>query len=291
MILTNSYFSGGGLFDLGLLNGGLHLQQSFEIDPVCCATQRLNFSHEIVECDISNKTVLEDKECAVMVATYPCTRYSTAADLHGTRTGDSLFLHFFRHIALRRPDIYVVENVPGMRKFPIVMEAMSKLPDYYVSVFCPVNADIWLPQKRKRLILIGSQKNFAWRPPYSSKQVMLKDVIDENPDVVIPEYVYKRINGSYRDQPIISDPEKGDLAPTAVAHYAKDQSTRLLKDSRFPHGVRPYSPREYARLQGVPDSFRFSGSRYDIYRQVGNGVPVPMGEWVAQEIQRYFKGA
>jgi DNA (cytosine-5)-methyltransferase 1 len=44
------------------------------------------------------------------------------------RTGDDLFLHFFRHVAIRRPELYVVENVPGMRKFPVVMEAMTKLP-------------------------------------------------------------------------------------------------------------------------------------------------------------------
>ena len=42
---------------------------------------------------------------------------------------------------MQRPEVYVVENVPGMKKFPVVMEAMSKLPDYYVSVFCLVQTD------------------------------------------------------------------------------------------------------------------------------------------------------
>lgn len=287
-ILVNSYFSGAGLFDIGLQKGGLQIQQSFEIDTECCNTQRLNFNHEIVQSDITQKTVLSDKPSDVMCATYPCTKYSTAADLHGTRTGDDLFLHFFRHIAIKRPEVYVVENVPGMKKFPVVMEAMSKLPDYYVSVFCPVNANMWLPQHRKRLILIGSKRNFLWQHPVVSSPVRLKDIIEDNPDVVIPEYVYKRINGEYRDKPIISNPANNDIAPTCVAHYAKDQSTRLIVDKRFPLGVRPYSVREYARLQGVPDSFSFSGSRNDSYRQIGNGVPVQMGEWVAENIKRYF---
>jgi DNA (cytosine-5)-methyltransferase 1 len=287
-MIVNSYFSGAGLFDIGLSLGGLTIQQSFEIDPVCCDTQRKNFSHEIVQSDITQKEVLKDKDCSVMVATYPCTKYSTAADLHGTRTGDDLFLHFFRHIAIKRPEIYVVENVPGMQKFPVVMEAMSKLPNYHVSIFCPVKAEIWLPQRRNRLILIGSKKPFSWKEPFCNKAIRLKDIIEESPEVSLPAYIYTRLNGAYRDRPIVSDPEKDDLAPTCVAHYSKDLSTRLLKDKNFPYEVRPYSVREYARLQGVPDWFEFSGSRSEIYRQIGNGVPVPIGEWVANEIKRYF---
>jgi DNA (cytosine-5)-methyltransferase 1 len=285
---VNSYFSGAGLFDIGLTIGGLNIIQSFEIDSDCCETQKINFSHKINQCDIREKTVLQDDISDVMVATYPCTKYSTAADIHNTRTGDDLFLHFFRHIAIRRPEIYVVENVPGMRKFPVVMEAMSKLPDYYVSVFCPVNANEWLPQHRKRLILIGSKRNFIWRPPLVSNPVKLKDIIEKDVQMDIPDYVYKRLNGSYRDKPIISDPEKGDIAPTCVAHYSKDRGTRLVKDLSFKYGVRPYTVKEYGRLQGVPDWFKFHGSESNKYKQIGNGVPVCLGEWVAENINRYF---
>jgi len=86
-----------------------------------------------------------------------------------------------------------------------------------------------------------------------------------------------------------SNPERGDIAPTCVAHYAKDLSTRLVADKRFPHGVRPYTVREYARLQGVPDTFTFTGSDNDAYRMIGNGVSVPVGEWIGSEIVRYFQ--
>lgn len=287
-ILTNSYFSGAGLMDLGLLRGGLALQQSFEIDPVCCSTLRRNFTHEVAQIDITRKTVAADKRCNVMVATYPCTKYSAIADIHGTRTGDDLFLHFFRHVAISRPDAYVVENVPGMRKFPVVMEAMTKLPEYYVRVVCPVKSEAWLPQRRNRLIIIGSRKQFTWREPAPMVRCKLSDIIEEDPNPEIPDYVAKRMRGGYRDKPIISDPAKNDIAPTCVAHYAKDVSTRLVADSRFPGGARPYTVREYARLQGVPDSFEFSGSNRDAYRQIGNGVSVPVGEWIGRELNRYF---
>jgi DNA (cytosine-5)-methyltransferase 1 len=118
--------------------------------------------------------------------------------------------------------------------------------------------------------------------------VTLADIIEDDPQVEIPEYVLKRLGGAYRDKPIISDPARGDLAPTCVAHYAKDVSTRMVADSRFPHGARPYTVREYARLQGVPDSFQFEGTDRDAYRMIGNGVSVPVGEWVGREVVRYF---
>lgn len=286
MITAKSYFSGAGGMDYGISDAGINIIQSYEIDPVCCATLRLNFSHEICQEDITKITVLDQPKTDVVIGTFPCTKYSAIADIHGTRTGDDLFLHFFRHVALERPEMYVVENVPGMKKFRVVMEALTKLPDYYVRVECPVNANMWLPQERKRLILLGSKKPIQ-RLEYPNKKPMrLKDILEHDPDINIPRYVYKRINGAYRDKPIISDPERGDKAPCCVAHYAKDVSTRLVKDGKR---VRPYTPREYARLQGFPDTFRFAGSDRDIYKQVGNAVAIPMGRWIGKQIQRYFE--
>lgn len=290
-ITVNSYFSGAGLMDIGLQLAGLDIQQSFEIDETACDTQRLNFSHEVIQKDITKKLVAEEQKCEVMVATYPCTKYSTIGDIHKVRTGDDLFLHFFRHIAIREPEVYVVENVPGMRKFPVVMEAMTALPGYYVNVFCPIQSQSWLPQKRDRLIIIGSKRFHFWQEPNPRTQVKLKDIVEKDPEVKWCKAIDNRMSGVYRDLPIISDPAAGDLAPTCVAHYCKDRSTRLLRDKRFPYQVRPYTPREYARLQGVPDSFRFAGTGNDIYKMVGNGVSVPVGEWVGNEIKRYFEAA
>lgn len=287
-IRVNSYFSGAGLFDLGLQRGGLEIRQSLEIDEVCCATHRRNFKHRVVKTDVKQELVGKQPAAEVYAATYPCTKYSTIADIHEARTGDELYLHFFRMLAIARPEAYTLENVPGMKKFTVVMEAMTKLPDYYVSVFCPVSAHLWLPQERDRLIIMATRRPFNWRPPVARRFVPLAEILEHDPQVIIPPSVYSRLHGKYRDQPIISDPARGDLAPTCVAHYAKDRSTRLVVDKRFKHGVRPYTVREYARLQGVPDSFEFQGTEAQQYRQIGNGVPVPIGEWVGREFCRYF---
>lgn len=234
-------------------------------------------------------TVLEQPATDIIVGTYPCTKYSSIADIHGARTGDDLFLHFFRHIAIEKPEMYIVENVPGMKKFKVVMEAMTKLPDYYVNVFCPVDASNWLPQRRKRLILIGTKKPFSINAPTQIiSRSSLKNILERNPEVEMPDYVIKRMNGKYRDLPIVVDPEISNaFAPTCVAHYAKDLSTRLVKDKNAKYGMRPFSIREYARLQGFPDDFIFENKRSS-YKLIGNAVPVQMGEWVGREAMKYF---
>lgn len=284
MITAKSYFSGAGGMDLGLLNSGIDLVESFEIDKKACETMKLNFDHKINECDITKIKVLDQVEADVYVGTFPCTRYSSVADISGTRTGDDLFLHFFRHVALAQPEMYIVENVPGMRKFQVVMECLTKLPNYYVRVECPVNANWWLPQERKRLIVIGSKKPFEnLEYPMFETKMVVGDILEDDPFVHIPDYVQSRIDGKYRDKPIIT--KRDGIAPTCVAHYSKDKSTRLVDDGSR---VRPYTRLEYQRLQSFPDTFLFSGTENDAIKQIGNAVPPVMGEWIGHQIKRYF---
>lgn len=283
-IRAKSYFSGAGGMDLGMINAGIEIIESFEIDKKCCETLRKNFNHKVNECDISQITVLDQEEADVFIGTFPCTRYSSIADISGTRTGDDLFLHFFRHVAIAQPEIYVVENVPGMKKFQVVMECLTKLPDYYVRVECPVNANWWLPQERKRLIVIGSKKPIeSLDYPMFEPKMTVGDILEKDPEILIPNYVESRLNGKYRDLPIITNID--GIAPTCVAHYAKDKSTRLVNDGKR---IRPYSLLEWQRLQGFPDWFKFHGTDNDGYRQVGNAVPPTMAEWIGRQIVRYF---
>jgi DNA (cytosine-5)-methyltransferase 1 len=288
---AKGYFSGCGGMELGMQQAGVKIVQSLDLDTEATSCMKLNthyFGHSILTADIKDKTVLEQPKTDIIIGTYPCTKYSPIADIHGTRTGDDLFLHFFRHIAIEQPEMYVVENVPGMKKFKVVMEAMTKLPEYYVNIFCPVDAALWLPQKRKRLILVGTRKPFAINAPTKQKRKTFKQVLEKNPSVEMPDYVVKRIKGAYRDYPIIVDANDSNaLAPTCVAHYAKDLSTRLVRDAHAPMGLRPFSIREYARLQGFPDDFYFANKRSS-YRLIGNAVPVDMGRWVGAETVKYF---
>lgn len=289
---AKGYFSGAGGMEIGMMQAGVNIIQSLDIDAASIDCMKSNphyFGHTILKQDIEQITVLEQPKSDIIIGTYPCTKYSAIADIHGTRTGDNLFLHFFRHIAIEKPEMYIVENVPGMAKFKVVMEAMTKLPDYYVNVFCPVDAVNWLPQRRKRLILIGTRKPFYIAPPKSESKVKLKDILEKDvPEMELPAYVIARLKGKYRDLPIISDPDNHyEVAPTCVAHYAKDLGTRMVACKKSQHGARPYSIREYARLQGFPDDYKFPDDRVS-YKLIGNAVAVPMGHWVGQQAMRYF---
>lgn len=47
---------------------------------------------------------------------------------------------------------------------------------------------------------------------------------------------------------------------------------------------RPLTPREAARLQGFPDDYVFIGTRHDVRHQIGNAVPVPLGQSIGSSI-------
>jgi DNA (cytosine-5)-methyltransferase 1 len=289
---ANSYFSGAGLMDIGLMQAGVKVQQSLDIERNAINAMKMNphyFGHKIIRGDVEQILVLEQPEADILVGTYPCNHYTEMADLFGTRIGDALFLHFFRLAVIGNYKMFVLENVPGMKAFPVVMEAMMNIPDYYITVFCPVEATNWLPQRRDRLILIGTKKPFTPAHPEKASRVpRIKDIIEKDAKVDVNDTVIARIKGAYRDKPIIVDPEDiNSVAPTCVAHYAKDMGTRLVKDKSYPHGLRPFTIREYARLMGVPDDYRFAENRFS-YKLIGNGVPVPMARWIGEQAIKYF---
>lgn len=291
---AKGYFSGCGGMEIGMIQAGINVTQSLDLDIDAIECMKLNqhyfpSSHKILHQDIKDITVLSQDKSDIIIGTYPCTKYSAIADIHGTRTGDDLFLHFFRHIAIEQPEMYIVENVPGMKKFEVVMEAMTKLPQYYVTIFCPVDALNWVPQQRKRLILIGTKKPFnPQAPSMIANRPTIKDILEKNPVYDMPDYVIARINGKYRDKPIIVDPnDYNAVAPTCVAHYAKDLGTRLVKTNTNKYGLRPFTVREFARLQGFPDDFVFPNKKSS-FKLIGNAVEVNMGKWAGSEAMKYF---
>lgn len=47
-----------------------------------------------------------------------------------------------------------------------------------------------------------------------------------------------------------------------------------------PEETRPFTVREYARIQSFPDSWAFEGSMGEQYKQIGNAVPVELARHV-----------
>lgn len=49
--------------------------------------------------------------------------------------------------------------------------------------------------------------------------------------------------------------------------------------------------REGARLQGIPEHWKFHGDRMSIARQIGNGVPLALGRAIAKEVAKLFENS
>lgn len=289
---AKGYFSGAGLMELGIQQAGVIIVQSLELDKTAIGVMQNNshyFNHRIVHADMRDVLVKDQEETDIMVFTWPCKKYSTLADVNKARTGDELFLHAFRHVALELPEMFIVENVPGMKKFKVVMEAFTKIPNYYVNVICPVDAALWLPQKRQRLIIIATKKHFrVFAPSKANRIPTIKEIIEPDVDIRVNDSVIARINGMYRDLPIVVDPEDlNAIAPTCLANYNTDMGTRLVKDRKYEYGLRPFTIREYARLMGVPDDYIFPDFNFS-YKLIGNGVAVPKARWIGEQAMKYF---
>lgn len=51
-----------------------------------------------------------------------------------------------------------------------------------------------------------------------------------------------------------------------------------------PDETRPFTVREYARIQSFPDEWEFCGSLGDQYKQIGNAVPVELARRIGVEM-------
>jgi DNA (cytosine-5)-methyltransferase 1 len=76
-----------------------------------------------------------------------------------------------------------------------------------------------------------------------------------------------------------------DVAPTITARF--DSFTRGLFG--HPSQLRSISLREGAELQTFPSDMAFSGNKVDIARQIGNAVPVLLGEVIGKSIAKCLR--
>lgn len=84
---AKSYFSGVGGMDMGVMQAGVNVVQSLDLDKDatdCMTANDHYFSHSILTEDIKSKEVLTQDRTDIIIGTYPCTKYSAIADIHGT---------------------------------------------------------------------------------------------------------------------------------------------------------------------------------------------------------------
>ena len=226
------------------------------------------------------------------------------------------------------PDSYnEYEGIKDMKGSVIRFLANEFRKFGYTISFALFNAaNYGVPQIRERVIIFGVKGNKRIPLPQPShseqgvngtkKWVTLGDVIKDLPKPDESEYtpLSKRM---LQYMPLVKEGENWTSLEPEMAKEAMGKAYELgggktgflrrLSNSKpsptlvtspimpatlicHPTELRPLSVKEYARVQQFPDSWRFSGKISDIYKQIGNAVPVGLGYMAGMQIIRFDNG-
>lgn len=252
----------------------------------------------------------------ILVAGFPCQPFSIAGVSKKQRLGratgfedktqGTLFFDVCRILKAKRPKAFMLENVKNLKShdkgntFKVIMESLDEL-DYEV-FYAVLDGQNYVPQHRERILIVGFDRKRYGKSvtfkfditPVEPKPVM-KDILEENPDEkytlsdklwsYLQNYAAKHKAAGNGFGYGIADPE--GISRTLSARYCKDGSEILIaQDGKNP---RRLTPRECARLQGFPDTFKIVVSDTQAYRQFGNSVVVPLMTDVAGLIVKKLK--
>lgn len=366
-----SLFTCGMGMDIGFSKAGFATKYANDITRFACDTIRENRSR--VHCDegditdIPSERILESSgvgEVDIVIGGPPCQSFSTAGMRRGfdDRRGVVL-LQYIRVIRDIRPKFFVFENVPGLisasKKHVSFYERMSRRnvsrSEKYGSLFESIlgefarldgykiawrvlnAADYGVPQKRKRLIMIGStatdpdvifgeiedaarftdpDRPVPGKRPWRTLRDAIGDLDDPDKECIkfpkwgaylkhvppggcwvdLPKRLQKKAMGGAADS---DDPKKRGrqggrrgfyrrLSWDAPAPTLVTSPAQLGSCICHPDEDRPLSVKEYARIQGFPDDWKFVGSTPQKYRMIGEAVPVELARAIATVIRKYL---
>lgn len=313
-----SLFCGCGGADLGLTGGFTYLDKTYgktgidiahasDVNRKAVETYNLNFEHKAVIVDI-NHLGFSKGSAEIVMGGFPCQSFST---VNPTKSPDAketqLFWQLASAIEQVRPPVFIAENVQGFYRlengkyFKLAIGEFERL-GYKVFDALLDASDYGVPQKRKRLVMVGvtkeSGKSFIFPKPTHHEEengkktkVALATVIDSLvPDD--PKYYFseRAVAGVKKAKPNMKRALAQDLNSqclTITSHLAKvslNSRDPVLLVDRDKELYRRLTPREAARIQSFPDKFVFAGTEADAYRQIGNAVPPVMMWYVAKEI-------
>src|SRR5699024_2635662 len=161
-----------------------------EIDKYCCETLRRNRPNwNIIEDDIKNVNFMSYKnKIDIITGGFPCQAFSYAGkklgfdDVRGT-----LFYEYARCVKEVEPLIFMAENVRGLishdkgRTLNTMLEIFENLGyDVEYKLLNSVNYDV--PQKRQRIIIIGTKPGISFEFPKEKGQVKtIRDALKDVP--------------------------------------------------------------------------------------------------------------
>lgn len=264
-------------------------------------------------------------EFDICLAGFPCQAFSMAGkrqgfndDYKGLCRG-TLFLDVARICERHKPYVIFCENVKGLvshdrgRTLKIIKETFENIGyKVFTNNDKTLNSkDFGVPQNRERIYIVAfrndiAPENFEF-PEKTDDTKRLYNIIEKNPvsakyylsDVYLETlrrhkerheakgngfgYEIRPLDGIAgaivcggmgRERNLIIDHRQKDLKP--VTH---------IKGEINKEGIRKMTPREWARLQGFPDSFKLELADVHLYKQFGNSVTVPVIEAIALKIK------
>lgn len=264
----------------------------------------------------------------VVTGGFPCQAFSYAGKKLGLDDArGTLFYEFARVVKEVNPPICVGENVRGLLSHEKgkTLEGMISILDEIGYNVVPVQVlkaiHYRVPQKRERLILVGIRKDINTKYEYPKPHKRIYNLSDalkkgdlydckvpKSEGSQYPKHKKEVLNlippkGYWRDLPIEIQKEymgksfylgggKTGMARrigwdepslTLTCSPAQKQTERCHPDE-----TRPFTVREYARIQTFPDEWKFSGSVSQQYKQIGNAVPCNLGQEIGYSIIKFL---
>ncbi|WP_081771776.1 DNA (cytosine-5-)-methyltransferase [Paraburkholderia nodosa] len=239
-------------------------------------------------------------------------------------TQGTLFFDVARIIAEKRPAAFLLENVKNLvshdrgRTFDVILQVLRDELGYDVH-YRVIDGSHFTPQHRERIIIVGFREPaaFSWDalalpeagPRLASilhrtdgcEPLLAWDgerFFDHGARRVQPKYTLTPGLWAYLQQYAEKHRAAGNgfgyglafpdsVTRTLSARYHKDGSEILVYQGE---GLRPrrLTPRECARLMGLPDTFRIPVSDTQAYRQFGNSVVMPVMREVARTMMPHL---
>jgi DNA (cytosine-5)-methyltransferase 1 len=312
-------FAGAGLFSGAFKSQGFELIQAVEIDKIAVETYQQNLGGHI-EC--GDASVLTPKsKCDVLIGGPPCQGFSTLGKRDASDPRNRLCMEMVRWAELAQPKVVVVENVEAfLRSSQCQQMKEGFLAAGYKVTEAVVNAsDLGVPQHRKRSFVIAAKSRpielapkkrntktvrTAWRNLPSEPNGVNLHVLTQPSELALARMRVIPPGGDKRDI-LVAQP---DLAPPSWFKVTREVTdvwgrihwdrpsntlrTSLLNPSKgryiHPEQNRVITLREAARLQSIPDRWKFTGLPTQVARQIGNSVPPGLGRFVAKTVMTHL---
>jgi len=191
-------FCGAGGMSIGALMSGINVKHAVELNVYAATTFKYNHpstmlhNQDIRTVSCKNFQNLCKNEPTVVFGGPPCQGFSTSNQTTRSKKNAEnwLFKEYLRLVDGIKPEWVVFENVRGLVEteggyfLDAVLRGFSKL-GYTTSHFVLNSADFGVPQKRKRLFIVGSLSGIHIDAPRKTvkKFVTVKEAISDLPEL------------------------------------------------------------------------------------------------------------